>query len=111
MGVSKTPGQLLRETRRRHGVSQARLAIRAGTTQSVISRIESDRISPTIETLRSLLHLLGEDLELEVRARDSGIDRDLIRSNLTHPPSERVRRGLAFADFVRRNRGAVRRAA
>ncbi|MDP9227535.1 MAG: helix-turn-helix domain-containing protein, partial [Actinomycetota bacterium] len=45
--MTQTPGQLLREARRRHGVSQKRLAIRAGTTQSAISRIEGDRVSPS----------------------------------------------------------------
>ena len=99
-----TPGQLLREARRRHGVSQKRLAIRAGTTQSAISRIEGDHVSPSVETLRELLHLLGEDLVMETRERDAGIDRAMTRANLEYPPADRVRRGLEFADFVRRNR-------
>ena len=103
-----TPGQLLREARRRHGVSQARLATRAGTTQSAISRIESDRVSPSIETLRSLLHLLGEDLVLASEERDTGIDRTMTRANLARDPSVRVKRGLEFAELVRRNRGAVK---
>jgi len=106
-----TPGQLIRDARRRHGVSQARLAIRAGTTQSAISRIERDQVSPSVETLRSLLHLLGEDLELGAKERDSGIDVTLNRGNLTYTPGDRVRRGMAFADFVREHRGAARRAA
>jgi transcriptional regulator with XRE-family HTH domain len=95
-----TPGELLRDARRRRGVSQARLAIRAGTTQSVISRIERDRVSPTVETLRSLLHLLGEDLELTVSERDAGIDRPMIRERMRLAPDERVDGALAFADFV-----------
>jgi transcriptional regulator with XRE-family HTH domain len=106
-----SPGQLLRDARRRHGVSQARLATRAGTTQSAISRIESERVSPRVETLRSLLHLLGEDLELGAKERDSGIDRTLNRGNLELTPSDRVRRGMEWAEFVRRNRGGARRAA
>ena|SRR5688572_5992651 len=106
-----TPGQLLRAARKRHGVSQKRLAIRAGTTQSVISRIENDRASPSVDTLRGLLHLLGEDLVLGGEQRESGIDRDMVRANLALDPAERVRRGLAWSDFVRRNRGAARRAA
>jgi transcriptional regulator with XRE-family HTH domain len=103
-----TPGQLLKDARSRHGVSQARLATRAGTTQSAISRIESDRISPSIETLRSLLQLLGEDLVLSAEPRDSGIDRSMTRANLSRDTAARVRSGLEFADFVRRNRGAVK---
>jgi transcriptional regulator with XRE-family HTH domain len=95
-----TPGELLREARKRRGVSQNRLATRAGTTQSVISRIESDRVSPTIETLRELLHLLGEDLVLQTTLRDWGIDRSQVRERLRATPEERVDQGLAFGEFV-----------
>jgi transcriptional regulator with XRE-family HTH domain len=95
-----TPGQLLRDARKRHGVSQARLATRAGTTQSVISRIESDRVSPTVGTLRDLLHLLGEDLVLETAPRDWGIDRTQVRERLSATPEERVSQGLAFGELV-----------
>jgi transcriptional regulator with XRE-family HTH domain len=101
--VSPTPGELLREARRRHGVSQKQLAIRAGTTQSAISRIERDRVSPSVETLRELLYLLGEDLTLEAEKRDTGIDRTLIEGRRAVSPAERLEYGLAFADFVIRN--------
>lgn len=100
-----TPGRLLRDARVRHGVSQERLAIRAGTTQSAISRIEKDRVSPTVQTLSELLHLLGEELVLAAEKRDSGIDLSLNRRNLELSPEQRVQRGLEFADFARRNRG------
>ena len=103
----ETPGQLLREARARHGVSQKRLAIRARTTQSAISRIERDRVSPSVDTLRELLYLLGEDLRIEAEQRDSGIDQTLNAKNLALSPEQRVKRGLAFAEFVRRNRGTA----
>jgi transcriptional regulator with XRE-family HTH domain len=99
------PGRLLREARLRHGVSQERLAKRAGTTQSAISRIEKDRVSPAVQTLTELLHLLGEELVLSAERRETGIDLTLNRSNLEFTPEQRVQRGLDFADFVRRNRG------
>lgn len=92
-----TPGELLREARRRHGVSQSRLATRAGTTQSAISRIERDRVSPSIETLRELLYLLGEDLKIGARKRDWGIDHTLVDERLALTPAQRVDYGLAFA--------------
>lgn len=95
-----TPGQLIRDARRRHGVSQARLAIRAGTTQSAISRIESGRVSPSVETLRELLFLLGEELVMETRERDAGFDRTLIRSSLSRSEAERLKYGVAFANQV-----------
>jgi Helix-turn-helix. len=81
-------------------VSQARLAMRASTTQSAISRIERDRVSPSVETLRSLLHLVGEDLRLEAVASNSGVDRSMIRERFRSSPAERVAYGMQFADFV-----------
>lgn len=56
---------LLREARKRHGLSQRRLALRAGTSQDAISRIERGVESPTIERLANLLMVLGERLELD----------------------------------------------
>jgi len=103
----KTPGELLKQARRRHGVSQKQLAMRASTTQSAISRIERDRVSPSVETLRELLYLLGEDLTLAAEERDSGIDRTLNAENLKLSAADRVRKGVAFAEFVRRNRGSA----
>jgi transcriptional regulator with XRE-family HTH domain len=93
-----SPGRLLRAARLRNGISQASLARRAGTTQSAISRIEGDRVSPTVETLRGLLHLIGEDLVLASEERDSGIDRSLIRERMRMSPAERLEYGRAFAD-------------
>lgn len=103
--VGPAPGELLRAARRRNGISQTLLATRAGTTQSAISRIESGRVSPAVDTLWELLYLLGEDLELSAQRSDSGIDVTLNQSNLTFTPAQRVQRGLAFADLVRENRG------
>jgi transcriptional regulator with XRE-family HTH domain len=56
---------LLREARARHGISQRRLALRAGTSQDAISRIERGVESPTLERLSHLLLMLGERLELD----------------------------------------------
>lgn len=103
--MSLEPGRLLREARIRHGLSQQRLAIRAGTTQSAISRIEQERGSPTIRTLEELLHLVGEDLVLGTEKRDTGIDLTLNRKNLEFSPEQRIERGLDFAEIVRGNRG------
>lgn len=103
-----TPAQLLREARKRHGVSQKELARRAGTTQSAISRIERGGVSPTFETLSELLYLLGEDLVLGAEPTDSGIDRSLIRERLKLTPTERLDYGIAMAEQVIRNSPNVR---
>jgi transcriptional regulator with XRE-family HTH domain len=103
--MSPLPGTLLREARRRHGVSQRQLAARAGTTQSAISRIEKDRISPSFQTLRELLYLLGEDLTLGSEVRDPGVDRTLNQRSLTLQPETRVKASLHFAETIRNWRG------
>jgi transcriptional regulator with XRE-family HTH domain len=95
-----SPGELLKAARRRHGVSQAQLAIRAGTTQSAISRIERDRVSPKVRTLRELLLLLGEDLDLGSKLREWGIDRSLIRERLDLTAEQRLDYARALADQV-----------
>lgn len=61
-------GQLLRESRERHGLTQTQLAIRARTSQAAISRIERDVVPPTVEMLARLLDLLGEELVLDAHA-------------------------------------------
>jgi transcriptional regulator with XRE-family HTH domain len=57
---------LLRQARRRRGLSQAELARRAGTSQPVISAYERGHRDPSTETLRRLLAAAGERLELQL---------------------------------------------
>lgn len=72
--------------------------MRASTTQSAISRIERDRVSPSVETLRELLYLMGEDLTLGAEGRDFGIDHTLNDERLKTSPSERLEYGLAMVE-------------
>jgi transcriptional regulator with XRE-family HTH domain len=92
-------------------VSQKRLAMRASTTQSAISRIERDKVSPSVATLRELLYLLGEDLTLKAEARDSGIDATLNDARLSVSPTQRLEHGMAFANQVIANSPLPRREA
>ena len=64
MRCNTSASLLLREARARNGISQRRLALRAGTSQDAISRIERGVESPTLERLAHLLMMLGERLEL-----------------------------------------------
>jgi transcriptional regulator with XRE-family HTH domain len=59
-------GALVKEARRRHGLDQAELAKRLGTSQPAISRIERDQVSPTVETLNRILEAMGETLQVSV---------------------------------------------
>jgi transcriptional regulator with XRE-family HTH domain len=58
---------LLRRARERAGLSQRELARRAGTAQSVVSRIESGLTDPSTGTLLGLLEAAGFDLAAELR--------------------------------------------
>jgi transcriptional regulator with XRE-family HTH domain len=103
----RSPGRLLREARVCHELSQEQLAIRAGTTQSAIARIERDRTSPSIKTMTALFQAMEEDFVFGARPRDWGVDLTLNHSNLEFTPTERVERGLGFADVIREVQGQI----
>ena len=103
-----TAGELLRCMRRRHGLTQRQLAIRARTSQAAISRIERDLVSPSVSTLAEFLRLMNEELVLDTREVDWGHDVTLIRRNLELPVEDRVRKGLAWSRRVAENVGAAR---
>jgi transcriptional regulator with XRE-family HTH domain len=71
--VAGTAADILRAARARGGISQRRLAVRAGTSQDAISRIERGAEVPSVERLRRLLLALGEDLELRSVALVPGV--------------------------------------
>ncbi|HEY2054935.1 MAG TPA: helix-turn-helix transcriptional regulator [Solirubrobacterales bacterium] len=98
----KPAGELLRGVRTAYGISQGELATRANTTQSAISRIESGKVSPSFDTLRELLRLLNADLILDASARDTGVDPTLNERNFEFSASDRVERGLGWADQILR---------
>jgi transcriptional regulator with XRE-family HTH domain len=97
----RSPGELLREARVRHELSQRQLAIRAGTTQSAIARIERGQVSPSIKTLTALFQAMEEDFVFGTRPRDWGADLSLNRLSLEYTPTQRLERGLGFSDVVR----------
>ena len=96
-----TAGELLRSVRRRHGLTQKQLAIRARTSQAAISRIERDLVSPSVSTLAELLHLMNEELVLEAREVDWGHDVTLNRLQLQLTVAERIDRLLPYAALAR----------
>jgi predicted nucleotidyltransferase/DNA-binding XRE family transcriptional regulator len=81
-----TSADLLRDARRRAGLTQAELAEEAGTTQSVISAYESGHRQPALATLAALVDATGFELDVRVRRRRQGLDR------LTGPRGRQVRR-------------------
>jgi transcriptional regulator with XRE-family HTH domain len=53
---------LLRDARRRSGLSQRALAARAGTAASTVAKIELGRMSPTVALLDHLVRAAGCEL-------------------------------------------------
>jgi transcriptional regulator with XRE-family HTH domain len=96
---------LVREARRRAGLSQRELAERAGTTQSAIARLETGRSTPSFDNVLRLVRLCGLDLDVMLVERDASdwAQAQRVRS-LT--PDQRVRR----ADRIARQIRALRRA-
>jgi transcriptional regulator with XRE-family HTH domain len=80
---------MLRYARRRAGLSQRALALKAGVAQPAIARIERGVVSPRVDTLERLLAETGATLELVPRIGE-GVDRSLIRAALDRTPEERV---------------------
>ena len=77
---------IVRLARRKAGLTQVELAMRAGITQSVISAYESGRRQPTLPTLESLVEAAGFDLTIGLRQSP------VRRRQLTGPLGRRVRR-------------------
>ena len=63
-------GDLIREARRRAGLTQAELAVLAGTSQSGIARWEAGRTAVSLDDVVRLVRLCGFDLEVMLLPRD-----------------------------------------
>jgi len=60
-------GKLIRESRRRSGMSQQELALVSGTSRTYISRIENNRSDIELDTLRKIIETgLGKKLEIKI---------------------------------------------
>jgi uncharacterized protein len=105
-----TAGDLIRTTRVRRGLSQARLARRVGTHQSAISRLEADEISPGVETLDLLLRAMGERLEICGGAPERDYALAHRRATAERSPSERLALGISWNRMAGRLAAAGKRA-
>jgi transcriptional regulator with XRE-family HTH domain len=96
-----TGGELIRDARRRHGLSQRRLARRSGASQAWISRIERDEVSPSLDSLERLLLVMGEGLSLQAeRIGEADDDPHWREVNRARPMAERLERAFDAAAFA-----------
>jgi ribosome-binding protein aMBF1 (putative translation factor) len=98
-------GHLVREARRRAGLSQDELADRVGTTQSAIARLERGRAVPTLERTRELIRACGLELRFELVPIDES-DLSLAQTNRTLTIDGRLRQNAGFVSLVAAGRGA-----
>jgi len=102
MLTSMSTSTLIRDARKRAGLTQAELAERAGVTQSVIARLERGGGNPTFLTLERVLHAAGHRLELSaVHQGLRTVDETLIAQQLALSPAERIRGLDAHAAVTR----------
>lgn len=90
------PGQLIRERRLAHGLTQAQLALRAGTTQTALSRLERGEVSPTVATVERILFVLGERVELGVTGLKGDHDEAHLAGLLARLPAERLQLAMSW---------------
>ncbi len=70
--------QLIREARKRAGLTQIELAERAGLVQPAIARWEAGRTAVSLDDVVRLIRLCGLDLEFQIVERD---DSDMAQAN------------------------------
>lgn len=103
-----TPADLVRRCRVESGLTQRRLAIRAGTTKTAISRLEGGHVSPTFETVERLLLCLGYRLDLEAVPLVPRSDAAQLEAVADLTPTERLDHALASQSSLAGLLGAAR---
>ena len=93
---------LVREARRRAGLTQAELATRVGTTQSAIARLEAGVTAPSLQRVDHLVRACGLTLVVELDSMDR-VDPDewqRAERNLALTADERWEQAVGAARFV-----------
>src|SRR5262245_22743114 len=100
-------GTVIREARRRAGLTQAELGRRLGTTQSAVARQESGDTEPSFARVEAAVRAAGLELVPRLVPADES-DWSVASFNLTLDPDARVRRHQAAVRFARAGREAAR---
>jgi transcriptional regulator with XRE-family HTH domain len=103
------PASLVREARRRQGISQAQLALRAGTSQHAVSLIERGLRRPALDTLERLLLATGHRLADELEAVATEEDPVHLAAEQRLSVGNRVLGGFNGVELFNALHGAARR--
>jgi transcriptional regulator with XRE-family HTH domain len=101
--MSTLGNDLVREARKRAGLTQSELAARAGTTQSAIARLESGQPDVSLDDVIRLVRLCGLDVEIAIVPRD---DSDMAQAQrlASLTGQQRIERNMRIARQLRRLR-------
>ncbi|MYF03582.1 MAG: helix-turn-helix transcriptional regulator, partial [Holophagales bacterium] len=94
---------LVREARKRAGLTQVALAERAGVPQSTVARVESGARTPSTDLVERLVRATGYEIRVGLGEPDAETAA-LLERNLQLSPQERLDNALRAARFVQRGR-------
>ena len=97
---------LVREARRRAGLTQAELAERAGVPKSTVGRIESGARVPSSEMVERLVDAAGFSVSVSLSEPDPATD-SMFERTLRRTPAERLSDATRVARFVLRGRREI----
>ena len=102
-------GILVKEARKRAGLTQRQLAELTGLTQPTIARIEKGISDPGMATLERLVRACGLEVRVRLVEADEA-DWTLAASNLRMEPEARVRQHASAVRFMAEGRRALQEA-
>ncbi len=92
-------GELLRRLRDGR-LSQDALALRAGTSQSYVSRVEAGEVIPTLGQAEHLMNCLGYQLRMRVESLPRRSDPEALPAQLLMSPQERMQSAAALHNVM-----------
>ncbi|MXX74554.1 MAG: helix-turn-helix transcriptional regulator [Holophagales bacterium] len=97
---------LVREARKRAGLTQIELAKRAGVPQSTVARVESGARTPSTDLVERLVRAAGYEIRVGLGEPDPETAA-LFERTLRRSPEERLADAARAARFVLRGRRAM----
>ncbi len=92
-------GHLIREARRRAGLTQAELAERISTAQPNVARWESADMSPSVDVLTRVVQACGLDLLVRLVPREAG-EWERVEDSQESTLDERLEKLHGFVDVI-----------
>ena len=97
---------LVREARKRAGLTQMELAKRAGVPQSTVARVESGARTPSTDLVERLVRATGYEIRVGLGEPDAETAA-LFERTLRRTPQQRLADAVKAARFVLRGRRAL----